>query len=313
MRGHWDFLEQYGYLESAGWTLPDAQEALPALAPLPSLGAWSLSGRGARDFLQGYVASDLTAINDTTWSATCFCSIKGRVRASALVSGDASQIRFVMRVDMIDPLLDSLKKFLAFARDCRLDRDATNVFGWMGELPEGVRMQPVNLPARSPLGVLSLASDEAEPYWNRLRALASRADERMWRRYEIQAGFTQITPELSEAFLPQMLGLDRLGAVSFSKGCYLGQEVVTRAAHRGVVKRRLVRLEIHTACARPIAPGTRLNNETGSEVGVLIASIPAAIGGTEHMGLAVVNRDPGTSLHVAGGKQRAVLVPDPRL
>ena len=51
---------------------------------------------------------------------------------------------------------------------------------------------------------------------------------------------TDIGPPHFEQFLPQMLGLDTAGAVDFDKGCYLGQEIVARAQHRGEVKRRLV-------------------------------------------------------------------------
>ena len=50
-------------------------------------------------------------------------------------------------------------------------------------------------------------------------------------------------------FLPQMIGLDEIGAVSFSKGCYLGQEVVARAQHLGEVKRKLAALDWSRGCA----------------------------------------------------------------
>jgi folate-binding protein YgfZ len=58
----------------------------------------------------------------------------------------------------------------------------------------------------------------------------------------IRAGIPLISAPTSAAFLPQMLDLERLGAVNFAKGCYLGQEVVARAQHRGEVKRRLQQL-----------------------------------------------------------------------
>ena len=43
---------------------------------------------------------------------------------------------------------------------------------------------------------------------------------------------------MSDAFLPQMLDLERIGGVSFGKGCYVGQEIVARVQHLGRVKRR---------------------------------------------------------------------------
>ena len=59
-----------------------------------------------------------------------------------------------------------------------------------------------------------------------------------WRLADIRAGVPRITAKSSDTFLPQMLNLDRLGAVSFEKGCYVGQEIVARAQHLGRVKRR---------------------------------------------------------------------------
>jgi folate-binding protein YgfZ len=57
----------------------------------------------------------------------------------------------------------------------------------------------------------------------------------------IDAGIAIIAKENSEKFTPHMLNLDRLGAISFSKGCYTGQEVVARTEHLGASKRRLMR------------------------------------------------------------------------
>lgn len=48
-----------------------------------------------------------------------------------------------------------------------------------------------------------------------------------------------IFPETSEQFIPQMLKLDEIGGVSFTKGCYTGQEIVTRTHYLGEVKRQL--------------------------------------------------------------------------
>ena len=56
----------------------------------------------------------------------------------------------------------------------------------------------------------------------------------------IQAGIPHIDLLNSEAFTPHMLNLDKLGAISFTKGCYTGQEIVARTEHRGKSKRRMM-------------------------------------------------------------------------
>jgi hypothetical protein len=62
-----------------------------------------------------------------------------------------------------------------------------------------------------------------------------------WERVSIAEGEPWISPETAALWLPQMLNLDLIGGVSFSKGCYVGQEIVARAQHLGRLKRRTLR------------------------------------------------------------------------
>jgi folate-binding protein YgfZ len=77
----------------------------------------------------------------------------------------------------------------------------------------------------------------------------------MWQLSEVEAGIPRVLPPTSEAFLPQNLNLEALGALSFSKGCYPGQEVIARTQHLGTVKRRLMRGRSE---AVDVEPGTPL-------------------------------------------------------
>lgn len=63
-------------------------------------------------------------------------------------------------------------------------------------------------------------------------------DTRQWRWLEVHAGVPRITAATTEHFVPQMVNFERLG-VSFTKGCYPGQEVVARSHYRGTTKRRM--------------------------------------------------------------------------
>ena len=60
------------------------------------------------------------------------------------------------------------------------------------------------------------------------------------RALKMRAGLAETNPENSEKYTPHMLNLDRLGAISFDKGCYTGQEVVARTENLGQSKRRLM-------------------------------------------------------------------------
>jgi hypothetical protein len=62
-----------------------------------------------------------------------------------------------------------------------------------------------------------------------------------WHAADVAAGLPQIFAATSGQFIAQMLNLDCISAVSFTKGCYTGQEVIARAHYRGRVKRRMQR------------------------------------------------------------------------
>jgi folate-binding protein YgfZ len=59
-----------------------------------------------------------------------------------------------------------------------------------------------------------------------------------WNWAQIQSGLPWITAATQDQFLPQMIGLDAIGGVSFDKGCYTGQEIVARGRYLGEIKRK---------------------------------------------------------------------------
>jgi folate-binding Fe-S cluster repair protein YgfZ len=73
-----------------------------------------------------------------------------------------------------------------------------------------------------------------------------------------------------------MANMDTLGAVSFDKGCYPGQEIVARAQYRGQVRRRLLRL--HAEAGGP-QPGQALFAPSAAAVGTVVNAAPAPAGG----------------------------------
>jgi hypothetical protein len=72
----------------------------------------------------------------------------------------------------------------------------------------------------------------------------------------LRAGIPEIRQAQSEKFTPHMLNLDLLGAISFDKGCYTGQEVVARTHYRGATKRRTLRFQ----SAEPLAAGDKVTD-----------------------------------------------------
>ncbi len=88
-----------------------------------------------------------------------------------------------------------------------------------------------------------------------------------WRLALIRAGLPSVWTETQEAFLPQMLNLDLLNAISFSKGCFVGQEIIARTQNLGRIKRRMY--GFHTAADATLHPGDPVYAE-GNAVGQIV-------------------------------------------
>lgn len=72
-------------------------------------------------------------------------------------------------------------------------------------------------------------------------AMATASEAALSRAARIAAGLPQVYAATTEVFVAQMLNLDVIGAISFTKGCYTGQEIIARAHYRGRIKRRMQR------------------------------------------------------------------------
>ncbi len=115
-----------------------------------------------------------------------------------------------------------------------------------------------------------------------------------WEIARIESGRPQWGTDMDDSTLPQEANLDELGAISYTKGCYIGQETVARVHFRGHVNRFLRRIRFVT---RPAPPkGAELVDETGKVIGdIRSAALSPRFGG---VALGMVRREipPGTTL-----------------
>lgn len=100
-----------------------------------------------------------------------------------------------------------------------------------------------------------------------------------WLLDNLRQGIPDIRRAQSEAFTPHMLNLDLLGAVSFDKGCYPGQEIVARTHYRGASRRRMRRFESErpAQAGDEVADGERKVGDVVNAIGnELLAVVPVA-------------------------------------
>jgi hypothetical protein len=109
--------------------------------------------------------------------------------------------------------------------------------------------------------LVAVPADRAAATLAALAKHAVAADEPVWRWLAIRAGVAQITLASQERHVPQTANWEVLGGVSFTKGCYPGQEIVARSQHLGILKERAH--PFHVA-APPPAPRRRSSAAFGS-------------------------------------------------
>ena len=198
-------------------------------ARLDDLVSLNFDGPDVVDFLQGYLTTD-TAAMDGGPRFTAICNIKGRVVCTGYAWMEGTTATLLLHRSLRPVVLEFLRPYLAFSRTTVSDGSAS-FLGGLGPWSAAPHVKQLD-PDRHLLVVddPSLAGE--------LRA-SGNLERSAWDRATIERREVWLQAETSGAFLPQMLGLEELGAVSFTKGCYLGQEVVARAQHRGLVTRRL--------------------------------------------------------------------------
>ncbi len=119
-----------------------------------------------------------------------------------------------------------------------------------------------------------------------------------WNLADIRAGLPQVFAPASEQFVPQMLNLDLLDGISFTKGCYSGQEIVARTQNLGRIKRRMFRYRLTAAPAPEPMTGLHL---AGTKVAEVVMSAET---GTGVELLAVASLDVrGRALDLAGDRE----------
>jgi folate-binding protein YgfZ len=91
---------------------------------------------------------------------------------------------------------------------------------------------------------------------------------------KIHLGIPDVLPETSLMFTPHELNLPRLGAVSFTKGCYRGQEIIARMEHLGKHKHGMYQAVIFLGKSVDLAPGTDIVDSEHQAVGKLVIAAP---------------------------------------
>ena len=102
-----------------------------------------------------------------------------------------------------------------------------------------------------------------------------------------------------ESFVPQMMNFSEVGALSFTKGCYPGQEIVARTQYLGKLKKHMQRF-VAEAGELPTA-GDTLGDAGSADAGDVVDAVKRADGGIELLAVVRIERDAQAPLPLVGG------------
>ena len=208
----------------------------------PWLSLLQISGADRVSFLQGQLTADIRRLGvDANALLAAQCDAKGRVLAVLTLFAADEKIYAAIRTALADEFITSLMRYRFRAKveitpcvDVRLLAFATTAI----TQSEHKMLVPSRLNDHDGFvtgEIIELIEHADTPIdTTKHKPL----DDEAWSLARVKAGISEPTLISRGQFTPHMLNLDRIGAVSFAKGCYTGQEIVARTEHLGSAKRR---------------------------------------------------------------------------
>lgn len=238
---------------------PSASSHLPLT--LISLEDWAMvtmTGADTMKYLQGQVTADVDALAADHHVLCAHCDAKGKMWSNLCLFKRGDGMAYLERRNLRDTQLAEIKKYAVFSKITFTADDDVVLLGVAGfqasaaltglfsTLPTAE--QPVvqqdettllhfSLPAERFLIITS--PEKARQVVEELGEQAQRNDSQQWLALDIEAGFPVIDSVNAVQFIPQATNIQALDGISFTKGCYAGQEMVARAKYRGANKRAL--------------------------------------------------------------------------
>jgi len=260
------------------------------------------SGDDTVTFLQGQLSNDVRNVNGGSSQLSSYNTPKGRALACFRLFRHGEKTYLQLPKEILEPTLKRLRMYVM--RSKVVLEDATSSLLGIGLCGPHATEHVTSLVGSAPAAVdaatqgngltaLRIAGDTPrfEIYgdaasrtqaWDYLAARAKIVDWSAWRLLNIRAGVPTIFKATSEEFVPQMINLELLHGISFTKGCYTGQEIVARMHYLGTLKKRMYRLRSDSAQV-PQSNDRIYENGTGNDqaVGQVVDAQPTAEGGFE--------------------------------
>src|SRR5258705_1641613 len=261
---------------------------------LTDRGVVKVSGEDARNFLNGLVTTDVTLLRPGLGRFGALLTPQGKITADFLITEAPAGHGGGFLIDAPRALAQNLADKLGFYK-LRAKVAVENISDSMGVLAvwDGEPATKPDLafadPRHEALGWRILVPEDLKQKVADLIG-AELVDSDAYEAHRIASGVPRGGQDFmySDAF-PHETNMDRLHGVDFDKGCYVGQEVVSRMQHRGPARTRIVRVILEGPSPEPgaaVLAGDKPVGTMGSTAG--------------HNGLALIRVDRAADAHAAG-------------
>lgn len=263
---------------------------------------WSviqISGNDVTNFLQGQLTCDMAQITEQQSSLAALCNHQGRVLAIFLLFKKNNEFYALLPSVIKEQFTQHLAKFAVFSKTTLVDvTESMLVVAFIGDQIE-ILLESYysNLPTNSyetisendfticqlPLNTscyIGFGPRDQEEYLNKTTPLIN--DDSLWQVACILSGFPILQAQTIGIATPHMLNLQNLNAISFNKGCYVGQEIIARTHYLGKAKRQLCLLSFEETFSAK--PGDVISSQ-GQEVGTIINDVSLK---ASHYALAII-------------------------
>jgi folate-binding protein YgfZ len=284
-------------------------------ADLSHYGLVSVHGDDAETFLQGQLTNDIRKVDAQHSQFSGICNPKGRLLASFRVFHRGDSYYLCLPTDMIETVISRLRMFVLRANvtleeasdtfvhlgvsgseaEAELRKSAGTVPDNIHEVTQDKDQAIIRVPGIHPSYEIFTTIENAKQLWNNLNVQSAPIGSVAWQFLDIQAGIPVIAPETREAFVPQMANLQLIDGVSFTKGCYTGQEIVARMQYLGKLKRRMYRARVDSDSQPQPGEEVYVSDDQRQSVGKLVSAAPHPDGGYSILAVLQISSAEGKS------------------
>ncbi|MCK4585961.1 MAG: folate-binding protein YgfZ [Gammaproteobacteria bacterium] len=293
------------------------------ICDLSHYGLIRASGGEAENFLQNQFCNDVRNISDTQSQLNAYCNPKGRVLAFFRLFQINNQYYLRLPREILADTQNRLQMFVMMSKVTLEDASSELVrIGFSGpdasqRLNNAIDTVPteidfvthtndvtvIHVSDSPPRFEMYGSVNSIKPIWEKLVTDAKPVGSSSWNLLDINDAIPEVVPETKEAFVPQMINLEGINALSFKKGCYPGQEIVARMHYLGKLKRHM--FLAHTDSDTVPAPGDSLYAEgsdpklqSGQGAGKVVRAESNPNGGTDLVAVIEIASKEKGSLHL---------------